>query len=245
MAEGDRQAPYFRYGHDIVVPGKVGVQPKARQTAGAQRGLIGVFRGSLDAALRDCDGRRVSKKNTLRRWLQKTLAHERGYIFSGKKSNKYEQEMDDSRFCVIPRGNTPWTRRFFDAAVRGCIPAVLSDPVAFPYERLLDFTSMTVKLPEQWTELLATELSAVNISALEELQRALKSTWPAFVYTEGGCAYEMLLLELAARKHGFFERSPPATLNGATRFWSPARGNFVLPTARKVGPSWGAGAEPH
>ena len=48
------------------------------------------------------------------------------------------QEMDESRFCIIPRGNTPWTRRFFDAAVRGCIPAVLSDPVSFPFERLLD-----------------------------------------------------------------------------------------------------------
>ena len=37
--------------------------------------------------------------------------------------------MDNARFCIIPRGNTPWTRRFFDAVVRGCIPAVLSDPV--------------------------------------------------------------------------------------------------------------------
>ena len=50
---------------------------------------------------------------------------------------RYVYEMDHSRFCIIPRGNTPWTRRFFDAAVRGCIPAVLSDPVAFPFERLM------------------------------------------------------------------------------------------------------------
>ena len=59
--------------------------------------------------------------------------------------HSYVKEMDDSRFCIIPRGNTPWTRRFFDAAVRGCIPAVLSDPVAFPFEQFVDFTDSTVK----------------------------------------------------------------------------------------------------
>ena len=73
VAEGDRQADYFREGHDIVVPGKIGVRPKAQQTAGAQRGLMGVFRGSLDAALRDADGGRVRKENKLRRWLSRIL----------------------------------------------------------------------------------------------------------------------------------------------------------------------------
>ena len=35
------------------------------------------------------------------------------------------------------------------AQVRGCIPVVLSDPISFPYEMLLDYTQMTLKLPEQ------------------------------------------------------------------------------------------------
>lgn len=153
--------------------------------------------------------------------------------------------MDDSRFCIIPRGNTPWTRRFFDAVVRGCIPAVLSDPVAFPFERLLDFRSMTLKLPEQWTPRLVSELKAVNASALERLQRGLRAAWPAFVYTADGCAFDMLLLELAARKHAFFRTWPSATPNSALHFWSPPHGAFTLPGASKVGPSWGAGAEPH
>ena len=51
------------------------------------------------------------------------LKGEEGFIFSGHKSSSYVEEMDNARFCIIPRGNTPWTRRFFDAVVRGCIPA--------------------------------------------------------------------------------------------------------------------------
>ena len=161
---------------------------------------------------------------------------------------RYVDEMDNARFCIIPRGNTPWTRRFFDAVVRGCIPAVLSDPVSFPYERLIDFRNLTIKLPEQWTPHLARELRAVNASAIVALHRNLMRLWPAFVYDSerGGCAFEMLLLELAARRRHFYDTWPAATPNTPQHFWSPVRGGlFELPEARKVGPSWGAGALPH
>jgi len=153
-------------------------------------------------------------------------------------------EMDHSKFCIIPRGNTPWTRRFFDAVVRGCVPAVLSDPVSFPFERLLDYTRMTIKLPEMWAERLAPELRAINDSAIQPLHTALQAYWPAFVYDKG-VAFEMLLLELAARKHAFFANRAPATLNTEHDFWSPTHGHFRLPRSKKMGPSWGAGAVPH
>jgi len=145
VAEGDSEATYFRHGVDIVVPGKVGVGTLAHQRPAAKRTLLASFRGSLDAALRDADGGRVRKENKLRRRLAKMLEDVDDIIFSGHKSKKYVSEMDNSRFCIIPRGNTPWTRRFFDAAIRGCIPAVLSDPVAFPFEQFIDYTQMTIK----------------------------------------------------------------------------------------------------
>ena len=39
--------------------------------------------------------------------------------------------------------------------------------------------------------------------------------WPAFVYAKG-VAFEMLLLELAARKHAFYDTWRPATQVTAT-----------------------------
>jgi hypothetical protein len=246
VAEGDRQAEYFREGHDIVVPGKVSVKHNRRQHGAAGRHLVGVFRGSLDAALRDANGDRVRQKNRLRHTLFDVLSEEgRRFIFSGRKSKRYVQEMDEAKFCIIPRGNTPWTRRFFDAAVRGCVPAVLSDPVSFPFERLLDYTHMTVKLPEQWADRLAAELRAINDTAITRLEAALQRYWPAFVYAEPGVAFELLLLELAARKHNFYASWRPATQNTEHDFWSPAHGRFRLSRSEKIGASWGAGAVPH
>ena len=85
-------------------------------------------------------------------------------------------------------------------------------------------------------------------------------TRSAFLY-KGGCALQLLLVELAARKHGFFgpktaekiaentpeeaaDARPQATSNGVERFWLPS-GAFELRGAQKVGPSWGAAAVPH
>ncbi|KAL3896220.1 MAG: hypothetical protein SGPRY_013319 [Prymnesium sp.] len=146
VAEGDAQADFFRKAVDVVVPGKLSVTLPSSPIPAGERRLLAVFRGSLDAALRDGEGGRVRRENKLRRRLAKQLQAERGVVFSGKKSKRYVQEMDESRFCIIPRGNTPWTRRFFDAAARGCIPVVLSDPVAFPFEQLIDYTRFSINL---------------------------------------------------------------------------------------------------
>ena len=245
VAEGDREADYFRYGHDIVAPGKLSTPPARRWRPAASRPTIGVFRGALTATLRDAEGARVKKPNQLRRWLDELLSGEKGFVFSGHKSEEYVDELDDSRFCIIPRGNTPWTRRFFDAAVRGCIPAVLSDPVSFPFERLLDFRSFSLKLPERWAPQLAAELRATSAAALGALHAALWRVWPAFSYKQGGCAYEMILLELALRRRGAAAAAGLRAYNSPTAFWTPSRGRFVLRNATKVGPSWGAGAVAH
>ena len=157
--------------------------------------------GGLTAILRDAYGRVVKRPNKLRRWLARLLRKKPRVLFSGYKSAEYRKEMDGAAFCLVPRGNTPWTRRFFDAAVRGCIPAVLSDPVSFPcgarsnrspavshrsasrrdgvtqcryrYERLLDYRQLTLKLPEEWAPRTLELLRAVNRSAVASLRRGL------------------------------------------------------------------------
>ena len=89
VAEGDREADYFRPSHDIVVPGKISVTPLIMQRHPNKRSILACFRGSLDAALRDVEGLRVHKENRLRRWLAELLIKEKSIIFSGKKSKRW------------------------------------------------------------------------------------------------------------------------------------------------------------
>ena len=59
----------------------------------------------------------------------------------------YFDLLGSSRFCLIPRGQSAWTRRTFEAFLSGCIPVLLSDHVALPFERFVDYSKMTVKWP--------------------------------------------------------------------------------------------------
>ena len=136
-----------------------------------------------------------------------------------------------------------------DSPQRPCHYAASHPIIAARVQRcltlLLATASLNVRrLPEQWAETITQELRAVNDSAAGRLHRSLQRFWPAFVY-KSGCAFDMLLLELAARKHSFFSTWRAATQNSEHAFWSPPRGRFRLANARKVGPSWGAGATPH
>ena len=40
---------------------------------------------------------------------------------------KYSLTLLDSSFCLVLRGDTPTSRRFFDAVAAGCVPVVVSD----------------------------------------------------------------------------------------------------------------------
>jgi hypothetical protein len=62
-------------------------------------------------------------------------------------SGKYEVIMGDARFCLIPRGQSSWTLRTFEAFFAGCIPVLLSDHVELPFERFVDYSKMSVKWP--------------------------------------------------------------------------------------------------
>lgn len=58
-----------------------------------------------------------------------------------------------------------------------------------------------LRLPEQWAPRLVEELRAINDTSAEALWVGLHRISPAFIY-EGGCAFDLFLLELALRHHG-------------------------------------------
>ena len=59
----------------------------------------------------------------------------------------YAQLMGSSRFCLVPRGQSAWTRRAFESFFSGCVPVLLSDHVELPFESSIDYSKMTIKWP--------------------------------------------------------------------------------------------------
>lgn len=64
---------------------------------------------------------------------------------------QYMADMSDSVFCLCVRGDTTSSRRLFTAITLGCIPVLVADWVQLPFERLIDYSRFTVRVPESAT----------------------------------------------------------------------------------------------
>jgi Exostosin family len=75
----------------------------------------------------------------------------------------YTALMGDARFCLVPRGQSAWTRRAFEAFFAGCVPVLLSDHVELPFEQFVDYSKMTIKWPgDQITSALVRSTTAAS-----------------------------------------------------------------------------------
>jgi hypothetical protein len=258
-AEGDKAAKWFDATKDVVMPGRpkeaclsdnLGEMVATKMTS---KTIFGFFRGSFDLSLRDAEGKKVQQEAVLRkhlfRQLRRTKVLKQQYIV-GYSEDTYYEEMRNATFCLIPRGNTPWTSRLFNAILSICIPVILSDTVTLPFERLIDWTQFSIKLPEAWgtSRKLACALSQVTSKEVLQMQQALLRVAPVFDF-DYEHIYKLTLLELYLRrkpgKSGSTVRLSgvgDATRNAPKTFWSPGRGRFAREVER-VGPSYAGGAE--
>ncbi|XP_004345236.1 hypothetical protein CAOG_06487 [Capsaspora owczarzaki ATCC 30864] len=68
-------------------------------------------------------------------------------------SNKfeYQQLVKDFTFCAAPRGTSPWTQRFYDAAIVGCIPVLFDRNFVLPFPNQIDWDSIVVRFSEDFS----------------------------------------------------------------------------------------------
>ena len=54
--------------------------------------------------------------------------------------DNYLLRLQQSRFCLVPRGVAGWTPRTFEVIAMGCIPVLISDYTIYPFQQLLDYS---------------------------------------------------------------------------------------------------------
>lgn len=125
-------------------------------------------------------------------------------------------------FCPILEGDKPYQKRFFDVALSGCLPVVLTFPTGedisrgrswfkrgwpgykdtYPFPASIDYSEFVVEI-ENIDELVPKlESLLANKSQIQVMQSALRRVAPKFVYGLGdefmvpGDAFDSLLKEL-------------------------------------------------
>ncbi len=75
------------------------------------------------------------------------------------------------RFCLIPRGKSGWSIRFYEALFCGCVPVIVSDLWELPFDWFIDVTKFTIKVPvKRLTEGYLAELASLDDDVVEELR---------------------------------------------------------------------------
>lgn len=62
---------------------------------------------------------------------------------------EYYKAMGRADLCLCPRGYAPWSPRFVDALRRGCVPVIIADDAARPFENILNYTSFSLTVAEK------------------------------------------------------------------------------------------------
>lgn len=155
------------------------------------RPIFVYFRGNLklDSAVKTG----MSKGERLRQRLNEVFGSLPGALLVDSTMNfshiGYIDEMKKSIFCIVPRGDTPTSRRLFDAISAGCIPVILADDIKLPFSTFIDWSAFTVKIPEADVNShgakVTKDMLAIPEATIRDMQKKLLQARDDFVYGRG------------------------------------------------------------
>ena len=63
--------------------------------------------------------------------------------------------LSKSKYCIVPRSDSPSSKRFYDSVIYGCIPIIISDHFELPFDHTqIDWKQCTIRVPERNIETL-------------------------------------------------------------------------------------------
>jgi hypothetical protein len=121
-------------------------------------------------------------------------------ILLGKAHGKeYVNAFHDSKFCLVIRGLTVWTRRFAEVFQYNCIPVIISDGYLPPFSNIIDWSKFSIIIPENQTHQIPKILEGISETRWNAMDKNLLDIRHHFLYNESpvvGDAFHMILYEI-------------------------------------------------
>ena len=151
----------YRHGYDIILPQ---FTEKRMNTSGlrqwnatfSKKSRLFYFAGSLNHLMTSLSARvhmsslwaAVSVEKKVKRMIKIENKHyESVLIVNGHVSPKeYVEAIHSSVFSLSPEGFLPWSPRLYEAIQLGAIPLILADNIVLPFERFIDWRSLSAKI---------------------------------------------------------------------------------------------------
>ena len=120
----------------------------------------------------------------------------------------YETHILRAEFCFVPRGDTPTSRRLFDAMLAGCLPVIIADSidVSLPFSSNIPYNDFAFRIPEQdWVQnpkAVLQQLKQVSAGEVEQRRASMANYAPFVDWLNGTNVLAMILDEIVnGRQH--------------------------------------------
>jgi hypothetical protein len=93
------------------------------------------------------------------------------------------EKMSQSKLCIVPPGDAPSSKRFYDAVSHLCIPYLLADYWLLPYEDIyVDYGKCMRQLWSRKVENLADDINGLDEDKISEMREELKNAKERFTW---------------------------------------------------------------
>lgn len=126
-------------------------------------------------------------------------------VVDGHMSDRdYMSALKTSTFCLCPRGNVVWSPRVMDALWFGCIPVIIANYYVPPLYGLVDWSAISITVPESQLSNLKDILLTVSAERVEEMQLAIRKTYEHLTWNDPPKpfdAFHSVLFQLWTKRH--------------------------------------------
>lgn len=98
---------------------------------------------------------------------------------SGAADGAYEDLLDRSVFSFVPRGDALFSYRLLEVMARGSIPVILSDGWVLPFDRLVDWERIALRVHHDAVPQIPELLGSLQQGEIERLQAGVRQAYAA------------------------------------------------------------------
>ena len=102
------------------------------------------------------------------------LIDRKKYVTFKNALDHIPQKMESSNLCIVPAGDAPISKRFYDSISHLCIPFLLADYIILPYEDVfVDYEKCVKQLPSKEIRFLSKTIKSISKHEIEKLRNYL------------------------------------------------------------------------
>ena len=186
-----KDAPYYDPQKDVLIPGYMSYgrmrELLSMSIPVQRRSLLVSFIGQNHGYVRP-------------RLFDELNRHQRKDVIAERKVRNYARVRGNSKFCIVARGLSSWTLQFFETLWSECIPLLVNDHYAPPFEDIIDYSFVVRQHELNLSSLMDTvdAMSDAHIYSLVKLMRAQRCNLSFLHHT---CNASINIAEHLARKH--------------------------------------------